>query len=264
MRSTIIAIAVLALVSTHDLSAQSAPAEKQPPVRPAAPQKVPAAQRGYVFLGGGYSIGANDFTEQTSSRANAEDGSRRVEYSVAGGPGFTVGSGVRLWKQLGMRVGISRFSLSTPAALELSVPHPFFFNRPRTTSGSVEGLSREELSVTLSAAGTMALGRRMVISLFAGPSWLQISQGTVTAVAYSDTYPYDSIALGPVTTKQNSASKVAFGAGADLSIYLSKRFGVAATAQFSRATVDLPSGESTTQIRAGGPRVGLGVVLKIP
>ena len=243
-------IALCLLAGAHSAYGQS-----KPPV---------TTSRGYVVLGGAYLTGSHDFDSQSSLRTNAEDGSYEVDYPLSGGPGFAVSGGFRIWKRLGLRLGGSRFSVDSPATLNASVPHPFFFNRMRTTSASIDGLSHQELSINFSALGMIPVARRGLLSVYAGPSWIQVKQGTVTDFTYSDTYPYDSITFNQASTSITSGSKVGLGAGADFSFFFSKTVGVALTAQFARTTIALKNGSGDLPIDAGGASIGFGVVFRIP
>lgn len=108
-------------------------------------QTVPVS-RGFVVINGGYQLTTSDFGDGATKRENAEDGRFDTTYEVKSGAAFDIAGGGVLWRQLGVGVGVSRFSVSTPSALSATIPHPFFFNRPRSVSGDVAGLKREELA----------------------------------------------------------------------------------------------------------------------
>ena len=90
-----------------------------------------------------------------------------------------------------------------------------------------------------------------------------MTQGAITDVAYTDVFPYDVITLGQVRTTESSASKVAFGAGADVLFYFTKTVGVAGTVEFASAetTLTTANGGSIT-VSNGGPRVGAGLSIR--
>ena len=142
--------------------------------------------RGFLAVNGGYQLTANDFSDSATKRENGEDGRFDTTYTVKGGPSFDVAGGAKVWRKLGVGVGVSRFSVSTPPSLTGSVPHPFFFNRPRSIAGEVGGLKREELAVNVQVTGMFPIGARMQAMLFGGPSFFQVKQGVVTDFTYSD------------------------------------------------------------------------------
>src|SRR5207244_1268659 len=112
---------------------------------------------------------------------------------------FDVAGGARVWKQLGVGVGVSRFSASTPATLTGTVPHPFFFNRLRSVTGSVAGLTREELAVHIQARGIVEAGPRFEVMVFGGPSFFQVKQAVVTDFTISESFPYDDATFRSAT-----------------------------------------------------------------
>src|SRR5262245_48274662 len=77
--------------------------------------------RGMVFVNGGYQMTGNDFASTSTFRANVEDGSVTGDYEVKGGPTFDIGAGVRLWRSLGVGVGVTRLSSSTASGVSGTV-----------------------------------------------------------------------------------------------------------------------------------------------
>ena len=109
----------------------------------ASAQTAAGSSQVFLALNGSYQSTSNDFRDGGVFRDSLEDGRFDADYEVASGPTFGVFGGARVWRRLGVAGGVTRFSRSTPAVLEGSVPHPFFFNRPRPVDGSIVGLSRD-------------------------------------------------------------------------------------------------------------------------
>ena len=82
---------------------------------------------------------------------------------------------------------------------------------------------------------TFVANKHLQLSVFGGPSFLNMTQGTITDVAYTDVFPYDVITLGQVRTTESSASQVTFGGGADVLFYCTRAVGVAGTMEFASA-----------------------------
>jgi len=219
--------------------------------------------RGFLVVNGGYQLTANDFSDGATKRENGEDGRFDTTYTVKGGPSFDVAGGATVWRSLGVGVGVSRFSVSTPTDMTASVPHPFFFNRPRSIGGEVPGLKREELAVNVQVAGMFPIGARMQAMLFGGPSFFQVKQGVVTDFTYSESYPYDVATFSSAATNSASVSKTGFNAGADVAFFFTRQLGVGGTVQFAGTSVDLPAGGGQTQsVKVGGGRAGGGLRLR--
>ena len=227
-------------------------------VAASAQTSVPA--RGFLVLNGGYQVTTNDFDDGATFRANAEDAKFTTDYEVKGGPAFDVAGGARLWRQLGVGVGVTRFSRSTPTVLSGSVPHPFFFSRPRSVGGEVAGLKREEIAVHVQARLIAPVGTRLQVMAFGGPSFFQVRQGLVTGFTWADSYPYDDAAFSAAQTTNDKGTKVGFNAGADVAFFFARQIGVGATVQFARATVELSgAGGNAIEIKAGGVQAGGGL-----
>lgn len=218
--------------------------------------------RGFIFVNGGYQFTGEDFEKTSTLRANVEDGSFTTNYDVEGGPTFDVGGGARVWRRLAIGVGVSRFSRSTPATLNGSVPHPFAFNQPRSVTGDVGSLKREELIIDVQARVSAPIGRQMQISGFAGPSFFQVKQGIVSTLTWSETYPFDEATFSSATSVNASGSKLGFHAGVDVAYYFTRNVGVGGTMQYSGATLDVDNGDVSQEVKAGGARAGAGLRLK--
>jgi hypothetical protein len=183
-----------------------------------------------VSVNGMYQINSNDFQDTATFRENAEDGQFSTDYDVKGGPAFDIAGGATLWRQLGLGVGVSYFSRSTGASLNASVPHPFFFDLARSVNGTVADLSRKELGVHVQARGIFPVTPRLLVMVFGGPSFFQVTQGVATDFTYLDSYPYDSASFETAVTTTAKKNKVGFNAGGDVAFFFTRQVGVGFTA----------------------------------
>jgi hypothetical protein len=218
-----------------------------------------AAQRALVSVNGGYQLTSNAFTSSMPFVKNVEAGRFDTNYSVKGGPSFDVAGSARIWRQLAVVAGVSRFTHTTPGALQAQVPHPFFFDRPRTVSGTVDTLKREELILQAGAGGMFAIGPRLAVTVFGGPAFFQVKQDTVTAFTYTETYPYDTASFRSATTSSASQSKIGFGGGADVAFFFTRHVGVGGVVQFASATLNLSAADS---VKVGGLQTGGGLRIR--
>ncbi len=223
----------------------------------------PPRFHGFVVVNGGYQLASNDFADGATRRQYAEDGRIDTSYKVKAGPALDIAGGAHVWKQLGVSVGVSRFSTSTPATLTGTVPHPFFFNRLRSVSGSVSGLKREELAVHVQGRGILQLSQRFEVMVFGGPSFFQVKQAVVADFTISESYPYDDATFQSATTSEPKASRIGFNAGGDVAFFFSRQVGVGATAQYAGTTVEVAAaGGSKRELKVGGGKVGFGLRLR--
>ena len=229
-------------------------------VQPRVSAQTAPVSRGFVVVNGGYQLTSNDFSDSAVKRENAEDGRFDTKYAVGRGVAFDVAAGGIVWRRLGVGVGVSRFSVATPASLSATVPHPFFFNQPRSVNGEATGLKREEMAIHIQVRGVLPVGDQLQVMVFGGPSFFQITQGVVTDFSYTDSYPYDAATFSAATTIDASVSKLGFHVGGDVAFFFTKQVGIGATVQFAGASVLLPTADGATQsVKVGGGRVGGGL-----
>src|SRR5262249_30762160 len=143
-----------------------------------------------------------------------------------------------------------------------SIPHPFFFNTPRSLTGTAASLQRSELATDIQAAYVIGTKRYDVV-ISGGPTILRVKQDLVSAVAYVATDPYDSVAFTSATTVNAERTTIGFNVGADFGYKLSPIIGVGGLVRFSRATPSFSLIGSTSEVSvdAGGLQIGGGVRL---
>jgi hypothetical protein len=241
------------------IAGMASAAHAQTPSPAGAPQRF----RGYISVDGGYQGGTEDFGTRGTFPEFLEEGSFDADHDVDAGPQFQGSGGVGVWKNLYAGVAVSRFSRRTPARVNGSVPHPFFFARNRLIEGEATGLTREELAVHLQARALIPVSRRIDIALFGGPSWFNVSQGVVGGIEYNQSYPFDTAEFRSATTSAPSASRVGFNAGADAAFFFTRHLGVGGAVQVARADVELDAGnERTVVVKAGGIQGGVGLRIR--
>ena len=199
------------------------------------------------------------YTDLLSGAAAHEQSRFDGAYSVAPGLVYDGSGGVRIWRNLGLGVGVSRYTLDVSSRVSARVPHPFFFGRDRTISGTVP-LVRDETAVHLQALAILPATRSLTVTLFGGPTFFTVEQGLVTDVRFMHTYPYDGAEFSDAITASQSNSKVGFNVGADIAYYFSGHVGIGWLTRYSTATVGLPSvGGGAVSTQAGGLHTGGGV-----
>jgi hypothetical protein len=222
-----------------------------------------AGERWFLSANGAYKVDTRDFRDSATFLASAEEGRFDSDYTVKSGPMIDVSGGILVRPQVGLGVGVSRYSHSTPVALVAAVPHPFYFDRPRAVSGEVSGLTRDEVGVHLHVRGVFPVSRRLTVTLFGGPSYFRVSQDLVTDFVYADAYPFDEASFRSAGTASGSQSAPGINAGGDVAVFVTPRAGIGFSVQFAGASVDLPSANGgATRVRAGGVSTGAGLRLR--
>ena len=110
--------------------------------------------RGFVAINGGLQSGSEGFSQDglvDSPLFGPEDGTLTARHPGGDATVFDVSAGARLWRQLGVGVGVSRLSRSETVDLSGQLPHPFRFGQPRAVDGTEAGVVREETALHVQA-----------------------------------------------------------------------------------------------------------------
>jgi hypothetical protein len=214
------------------------------------------SDRGYVNISAWYQPASASFADTVQPIDFAEASVVNTTYKTGATPGFDVGGGIRVWRNLAFGLDGSRFSKITGSAVSAQAPHPFFFNRARSVSGDAFGLTRDEAAVHVQALLMVPLRDRWQLALAGGPSWFSVGQDLVSDVTVTQICPYDTATFAGTTTVHRAHSQIGFNAGADVSYLLRPHVGLGIGAMFSHASVPL---DNTVSVDAGGAHVGGGI-----
>lgn len=233
-------------------------------VTPAAAQ-VAGDSRRFININGGVHALTSEFSESVvftdsggvytdllSGAAGHEQSGFDGAYDVATGFVFDGSGGVRIWRNLGVGVGISRSALNVSTSVSARVPHPLSFGRNRSIAGTVP-LTRAETAIHLQALAILPASRSVTVTLFGGPTFFIVEQGLVTDVRFAHSYPYDAAEYSEAITASQSNSKVGFNVGVDIAYYFSRHVGIGGVTRYSATTIELPSTSGgVLSVQAGG------------
>src|SRR6185295_549784 len=169
--------------------------------------------RAYVNASGWYQAAPTTFTQVVNPIDFVERSVIDTSYRIRAAAGFDVGGGVRVWRNLGVGLAVSRFTRAGGGSVTAQVPHPFFFNRLRPVSGEASGLEREETGVHAQVLWVIPISGRWQVGLSGGPSWFKVGQDLVQSVSVTQSYPYDTATFAGFTAARRTGSRVGFNAG---------------------------------------------------
>jgi hypothetical protein len=216
-----------------------------------------------VMFGLSYGVQASsaDINSSGTFTIYDEQGTVNSQSSFGAGGLFDLSVGVRVWRNLGIAGGYHFYSSTGDGTIEGTVPHPLFFDRPRSFSQSVDGLERKEQAGHLMFGWMVPLSDRFDVFVYAGPSFFRVKQDVVDSVEVpSEQPPFTSVTVVPHTTTYQE-SVTGYNVGADASYFFNDsdrmRFGVGGFFRYTGASADLgPDGATSTDL--GGAQFGFG------
>jgi hypothetical protein len=251
---------------------------RTPPPAPARSSAAPAEMRDRIRLMGdvGGQATSLSFEETTTFQQYFEQGSLTVERTIPRQVFFDGGVAVRLTHRIYAGVSVSSFTTNGSGSVNANVPHPLLFNQPRSVTGTLPGIDRRETGIHIQAIWTTPVTRRIDVSLFGGPSFIQAEQIFATNASVSlaaETYPFDTLPFSALslTTAHDTETIVGFNAGGDLTWrFFTTRpknprarphsVGLGALIRYSHGSKKFnPAGGQITEVEAGGLQAGGGL-----
>jgi len=227
----------------------------------AAPRMVSAqtmqwTDKGYVSVNGGAQVGSHDIDTSSTFTLYDENATVSTTQKVKGGGYFDIGGAYRVWgHNLLAGLTYSHTSSDGNVSLHATLPHPLFFDQPRTVDSSQSGSKHSENVVHLAAIWMIPVANKIDVGVFGGPSIFAVKQDTVETVTVTETA---DLAHPTVSAPLTRVSKTTVGVnfGADVQYMINKRFGVGGTARYSVGSVDIPG--ATKSLTVGGFQIGAG------
>ncbi len=216
-------------------------------VQPALAQS--SAARGALSINGGLQTATSDFSDSVRfghDLFGPEQGSLDARYPGSDDALFDIGGSVGVWRNLAVGANVSWLTRESDADVAGQLPHPFWFDRPRSVSGTATGLARTETAVHVQALWVIPVGRSVAVTLFGGPTWFNATQDLVADITFEQAYPFDSATYSGANAGERSASTIGAHAGADIAYYFSERIGVGGMVRFSRGSIEFDSPDGGT------------------
>lgn len=192
-----------------------------------------------------------------------ETGVVNASYDNGGGFLFDVRGGVRVWRNLGIGVGYSRFSNSTDVPVDASVPHPIFFDQPRNVSTAAAGLKHTELAIHIFALWMIPLSEKTDLAVFGGPTIFLVNQDLVSGVSIPlpESPPFTPV-VTPLTS-EGSGNGVGLNAGVDWTYMMTPRYGAGGFIRYSGGpSIGVSTDGQAVDVGVGGFQIGGGVRIR--
>ena len=231
--------------------------------RDAAAQTRAWDDRVYLNVGFGVESGTSALADSNTFLIYDETGTVSTSSTYTSGSLFDVGIGFRIWRNFSVGASYHQEQNTADISVTGSVPHPVFFNQPRsfsTTGGEAD--FRKEKAVHLQFGWMLPFGEKFDVLVFGGPSWFRLEQPVVSDITIADsTSPFLQVTVTP-NIEIRKKSPMGFNVGADATYIVwqndSVRLGAGAFVRYALAqtTVLLLKTEQDTDV--GGVQFGFG------
>jgi len=224
-----------------------------------------------VRLDGGWRPASRTFAGTRLFTLFSEQGNFLADYEIQGGGVVDGGLSFLLWRNLAVGLDVSSYASSNPVNVTAEVPHPFFFDLPRTTTGVAGGLERQELGIHVRALWVMQITDWLVVSASGGPSLINARQDLVASVQHTEVgFPFDEIIFEGHTVSGQSSTTVGANLGLDVDTFILHRLpwlnryevmehvGLGLLLRYVRGSVDLLIGEDPIEVDLGGLQLTTG------
>jgi len=249
MRTTaLLSIVSLAIAASTSAQEEPAPGEER-------------EQRIRVLVNGLYNPTDIGFSNTSTFPSFLEEGRSTRSYDGGKGVVFEVGAIVGIRKGLGAMGSVELYQSDFDGVFEESLPHPLYFEQPRTVEGNVAGLEYSEKAVHIDAVVTRDFPK-FTVDVFGGPSFFFTNTEILDTVTTASEYPYDEATVRSTSNATVDDNPIGFNAGGALTWRLTEVVGVAFQARYSHATLGIArEGGEEIELDAGGFRVGGGIRL---
>ncbi len=189
-----------------------------------------------------------------------------TEYSLANKLGksssFSLGLGYNLGKSMGVGLGAIIYSSDLDATVNASVPSPWVFSSPRTTSGTYATTLKANI-IYLNFIYKFVFSK-LNLDLFAGPAYFNASTDVISAITIQDVFPNETVTMS-FTTEKIKKSSFGFTGGLDLTYFFSGHLGVFVEGRYLYGSGTFtPTSQKVPgiKLKVGGPSVGGGLVFR--
>jgi len=213
-----------------------------------------------IVVNGLAGLGTLSFGESRTSTEFVETSRFQATYQEKTGPGFEAGLRVDPIPHLGLFLTYSRLTRTGSADFSAMIPHPLYFNQPRSAQGALDGLTYTESAAHLDL---VVSGKSGAFELFAfgGGSLFKVQCELIDQLQYTQTYPYDTVTLHTPTKIALEDSPKGFNVGASVDYRVARHLALGIQARYSRATAQLLSAGKTVSVDVGGTHLGGGLRL---
>ena len=258
MHKLLVAACVAACVPTLVSAQTTTSSQTQSTPRTQTPFPAPAKWFGHFHVGA--QAGSQDLSRNSTFTLYDEPATFETDQSAGGGGLIDIGGAARLYENYGVGISYAQFGSSGDSTFRTSLPHPLFFDQPRTADGSTN-LDHDERAVHIQALWFIPFTDKVDFTVGIGPSFFTVEQGFTRSIAFSENPPdFTSVTIDEIEVVNVKESGVGFNLGGTMSYAITPRIGASVMARYARGSLRFAlSSEQSVEGHAGGFQIGAGV-----
>jgi hypothetical protein len=220
--------------------------------------------RFFLSVSGAFEPGSQTYADDGTFSLYDETGRLSVSSDdISSGAVLDFGVGVRVMGNFTLGANFHRTTSLAEASVSGQAPHPIFFSRPRSFSATVPDMKRTEQALHLSLGYRLALGEKLDVQIYGGPSQFRFTQDVVNSVVISEAG--SAFTTVNVTNQSTTRKANAWGGhvGADVSypVYRSgtTSFRLGGYVRYAEASSDFLVVSNSVTTKIGGVQFGGGL-----
>lgn len=257
MTSRLIAAPGAALLLLATAFAAPAFAQSASTAGPAA-----AAPATAVILGvsAGGLLNTNLVDSQATATVYNQNAALAESRDVSGGLLLDVSAAVPVRGRLSAGASVSFRAADSDSAITAVVPHPLFFDAPRTVSTTITGLKSSQTWFGALAFYALPSSSKLSVRLFGGPAIVRVSHDVADSFTVTET---SDVSAPTVAVTAGNISRTFWGveAGGDLTLRVTDRVGIGAFVRYAAAPANVTGAKSVT---LGGLEFAAGLRFAFP
>lgn len=223
-------------------------------VTDAAGQMLASTDRAFASVNFGGQTKARTYSISESSPLYDETATVESTVGIGSAGIWDISAGVRVWSNLALGVGYSRYRDTSDAVVTASVPDPLFFDAPHESSTQINGLVHQEGQLHFSAYWLVPVTEKFDIALSAGPTLFSVKQDLPTGITVAP----GTADVASVTRSTVDESSIGMHVAADFRYLVTSNLGAGAFLRYTSGSVKSALVEGGT-LDVGGFQYGAGL-----
>lgn len=220
--------------------------------------------RFFLSVSGAFEPGSQTYADDGTFSLYDEVGRLRVgSDDLSSGAVLDFGVGARVMGNFTVGANFHRTSSLAEATVSGEAPHPIFFNRPRSFSATVPDMKRTEQALHVSLGYRVALGEKLDLHIYAGPSQFRFTQDVINAVVITEAGgAFTTVnATNESTTRKANAWGGHVGADVSYPVYQSGNtsFRLGGYVRYAEASSEFLVVSNSVSTKVGGVQIGGGL-----